>query len=227
MRASLEDTGSYQYLLNGVPMDIEESWRRRQQAPGEWSISSQRIAGGVEIAVEASVVAGLVTGFVVTWQDGSVTLRADYTLLADRVRVARSRNGSDMQSLDIPVRSGEPAPLLSPLMRIFAGPLIAQLLARAGEGAVLVPAIGDPGATQTLLTPLLSERSARVVADSVSLESDGIAHNCRLCEYRGDQYGPGTEFWLGEDNLLLRYRWRQSSGQQWDVWLRRGEGQQQ
>ena len=227
MGSRVEDAGSYQYLLNGVPMDIAESWRRRGRAPGEWSISSQRSAGGVEITVEASVVAGLVTAFVVAWQDKAITLQADYTLLANRVCVERSRNGCDSESLDIPLHNDRPAPLLSPLMRIFAGPLIAQLLDRKGRGEVLVPAIGDPGAAQTLLTPLLSERSARVVEDNVMLASDGLSRSCRLCEYQGDQYGPGTQFWLDEDNLLLRYRWQQSTQQQWDVWLRRDQGSQQ
>jgi len=227
MPARVEDAGRYQYLLNGVPMDIEETWQRREQAAGAWSISSQRVAGAVVIAVEASVVAGLVSECVVTWQDDSATVRADYSVLADRVGVVRRRSGCDSQSLDIPLRPDAPVPLLSPLMRVFAGPLIAQLLDRGGRGDVLVPAIGDPGSTHTLLTPLLGERSARVLKDNVSLVSNGVSHHCRLCEYSGDQYGPGTEFWLGEDNLLLRYRWRQSPQRQWDVWLRRGEGGQQ
>ena len=50
MRAGFEDAGMYGYLLNGVPMNIEESWWRYQQASGEWWISSQRNAGGLEIA---------------------------------------------------------------------------------------------------------------------------------------------------------------------------------
>jgi hypothetical protein len=224
MRARFEDAGTYHYLLNGVPADIHESWRRRQQAAGEWWVSSSRRAGGVEIAVEASVVDGLVTGFVVAWQSKSDELRADYTLLANRVRIERSRNGTPAESMDIPFRNDMPAPLLSPLMRIFAGPLIAELLGRDGAGHVVVPSIVDPASPEKLLSPLLSERSARLVEANVLLDSDGVSRQCRLCEYHGDQYGPGTEFWLGDDNLLLRYQWQQSSRQQWDVWLRRGEG---
>lgn len=227
MLARVEDAGTYQYLLNGVPMDIEESWRRRQQAPGEWWVSSQRRAGGVEIAVDASVVDGLVTGFVVTWQGNTAKFRADYTLLANRVRIERTCNGADPESMDIPVRNDKPAPLLFPLMRIFAGSLIAELLDRGGVGHVLVPSIVDPESREKLLTPLVSERSACVVEANVTLQSDGLSRQCRRCEYQGDQYGPGTEFWLGDDNLLLRYSWQQSPQQHWDVWLRRGESTNQ
>ena len=227
MRARVEDAGTYHYLLNGVPMDIEESWRRRQQAPGEWWVSSQRKAGGVEIAVDASVVDGLVTGFVVAWQGDAAKFRADYTLLANRVRIECTRNGADPESMDIPLRGDKPAPLLFPLMRIFAGPLIAKLLDTDGVGQVLVPSIVDPESPEELLTPVVSERSARVVEANVTLESDGLSRPCRRCEYQGDQYGPGTEFWLGDDNLLLRYSWQQSPRQHWDVWLRRGESTHQ
>jgi len=227
MRARVEDAGTYHYLLNGVPMDIEESWRRRQQAPGEWWISSQRRAGGVEIAVDASVVDGLVTGFVVAWQGDTAKLRANYTLLSNRVRIERTRNGADPESMDIALRNDNPAPLLFPLMRIFSGPLIAELLDRNGVGHVLVPSIVDPESPEELLTPMVSERSVRVVEANVILESDGVSRKCRRCEYQGDQYGPGTEFWLGDDNLLLRYCWQQSPQQHWDVWLRRGESTNQ
>ena len=50
MRAGFEDAGICGYRLNGVPMYIQESWRRYQQAPSEWWISSERKAGGAETA---------------------------------------------------------------------------------------------------------------------------------------------------------------------------------
>jgi hypothetical protein len=41
-----------------------------------------------------------------------------------------------------------------------------------------------------------------------------------VCEYQGDQYAAGTQFWLDEDDLLLRYTWQQSPAQFWDVRLK-------
>jgi hypothetical protein len=40
-----------------------------------------------------------------------------------------------------------------------------------------------------------------------------------VCEYTGDQYAPGTLFYLDREDRLLRYRWQQEEGQDWDVWL--------
>ena len=219
MRARGEDGGVYHYFLNDEPMPIKESWQRRQQSPGEWWVSSSREAAGVEIAVEASVVDALVSAFVVIWRSEGSELRAEYTLMADRVRVQRGRSGSAMQSFDISFSSEAPSPLLSPLMRIFAGPLIAELLDRGGVGQVVVPDIVDHEKAETLLSPLISQRSARILQPDAALTSNKAQIPCRVCEYLGDQYGAGTQFWLDENDLLLRYRWQQSPRKLWDVWL--------
>jgi hypothetical protein len=112
-------------------------------------------------------------------------------------------------------------PLLFPLMRIFTGPLIARLLQLGGTGNVILPDINDPGDGGRLLRPLNTQRWARVVDNDALLSRDGLQLKCRCCEYTGDQYGAGSHFWLGEDDLLLRYQWQQSSDQHWDVWLQR------
>lgn len=223
MPASAEENGAYQYLLNGEPTGIEENWQRRQLAPAEWRIRSSRRAPGVEIAVVARLVEGLVEEFSVEWRGEGPRLRADYALLADRVRVERSHGGAATESMDIPVPEDTRKPLLSPLMRIFTGPLISRLLDKGGPANVVVPFIADAAVSEKLLSPVISERSARLIEANATLVSGEGTIPCRRCEYLGDQYGPGTEFWLGDDDLLLRYRWRQSPQQQWDVWLRRNE----
>ena len=106
-------------------------------------------------------------------------------------------------------------------MRIYAGPLIARLLAMGGQGAVLLPFIGDPADEERLLRPQVSQRQASVLENDVELQLGGADFRCRVCEYSGDQYAPGTRFWLAEDDLLVRYRWQQAQDQQWDVWLQR------
>jgi hypothetical protein len=223
MRASVEENGTYLYLLNGEPTGIQEHWQRRQLAPGEWRISSTRRAPGVEIAVVAKLVDGLVTGFSVEWRGEGTRMQADYALLADRVRVERCHSGAATESMDIPFPDETLAPLLSPLMRIFAGPLIARLLDKGEPANVVVPFIADVALSEKLLSPVVSERSARLIEANATLASGEETIPCRRCEYLGDQYGPGTEFWLGDDELLLRYRWRQAPQQHWDVWLRRNE----
>ncbi|MCB1702593.1 MAG: hypothetical protein H6985_18620 [Pseudomonadales bacterium] len=219
------DSGVYHYRLNGEPVGVEERWQRHPQGSGACRISSSRSAPGVEIVVDALVAGAQVTQFEVVWRsDGQNELRSSYQLLADRVVVNRTVAGEQGQSEEVVFPAEGVAPLLFPLMRIFTGPLIASLLEQGGRGVVVLPFIGNPALTSRLLLPVSSERQARVLETDAELELAGASVRCRRCEYLGDQYGPGTEFWLAEDKLLLRYQWRQSPQQHWDIWLQRDCG---
>jgi hypothetical protein len=94
-------------------------------------------------------------------------------------------------------------------------------LAMGGQGAVLLPFIGDPADEERLLRPQVSQRQAKVLEKDVELTLGGTDFRCRVCEYVGDQYAPGTRFWLAEDDLLVRYQWQQAQDQQWEVMLQR------
>ena len=215
------DSGVYHYLLNGQATQIREHWQRHRQATGEWLVNSGRSAPGVNIDGEARMTEGLVTQFEVLWQaDDRSELRARYTAQDTAVEVDRTE-GAVTQREAISVDGTEAAPLLSPLMRIYAGPLIARLLAMGGQGAVLLPFIGDPADQDRLLRPQISQRQARVLENDVELQLGDADFRCRVCEYSGDQYAAGTRFWLAEDDLLVRYQWQQAQDQQWDVWLQR------
>lgn len=220
MSASTLESGAYEYRLNGALTPIRERWLRRRREGGGWLITSSRNAPGVELAVEATADAGRVTDFEVNWRgEGQPGITACYSLLPDRVSVTRSRGGQVTERREIEIAPGLQAPLLSPLMRIFAGPLIARLLENGGAGAVIVPDIRDPQAPETLLLPLLSERQAELMDADSALLVEGVSVPCRRCSYHGDQYRPGTQFWLGANDVLLRYEWRQAQ-QHWDVRLR-------
>jgi len=212
-------SGSYCYLLNGEAAAIDERWQRHRLSPGAWRVTGSRRAGGIEIAVSALEAGGIVSRFEVAWRAGAGGLWAAYTLLGDRVAVSRRSGTGPARSESIPFPPDTGAPLLSPLLRVFTGPLIARLLERGGNGLVVLPSIADPADSGTLLRPLASERRARLVQDDAELSIAGVPTPCRRCEYLGDQYGPGTQFWLGPDDTLLRYQWRQSPDQLWDVWL--------
>lgn len=221
MSTSFTDNGVYHYLLNGQATRIREHWQRHRQPSGEWLVTSGRSAPGVNIEVEARVTGGLVTDFEVLWQAGErPELRAQYTLLDSAIEVVRTK-GAVTEHEAISLDSEKSAALLSPLMRIYAGPLIARLLAMGGQGAVVLPFIGDPADEERLLRPQVSQRQASVLEEDVELQLGGADFRCRVCEYSGDQYAPGTRFWLAEDDLLVRYRWQQAQDQQWDVWLQR------
>ena len=201
------DRGEYRYLLNGEPTEVTESWVRQQQADGSWRIESERKAPGVHLAVSARGSGRRVRDFAVTWEASQFgNMAADYRP-REQGMVATIWQGNRAQKLPAIDAS---ALLLSPLMRIFAGPLIADILDAGGQARVLVPDIRDPGDSSALLRPLVSERSARLVGEQDAL---------REVEYLGDQYGAGTRFWLRSDDLLQRYSWQQDADQFWEVSL--------
>jgi hypothetical protein len=215
------DSGVYHYRLNGQATQVREHWQRHRQAMGEWLVTSGRSAPGVNIEVEARMTEGLVTQFEVLWQaDDRPERRAHYTAQDNAVEVVRTEGTVTEREL-VSLRSSKAAPLLSPLMRIYAGPVIARLLVMGGQGEVVLPFIGDPADEERLLRPQVSQRQARVLENDVELSLGGAEFRCRVCEYSGDQYAPGTRFWLAEDDLLVRYQWQQAQDQQWDVWLQR------
>ena len=213
-------SGSYEYLLNGESTPIGESWTREALADSQERWSSTRSAPGVELSVQASVRDGSVHAFDVNWQAaGADVIRAHYALNDDHLRYQRWQSDVATDIEDIPL-PGEGIRVLSPLMRVFTGPVIAQLLQGGGEGTVILPAIGEPENTQELLRPQISQRQARVLQAQARLELGAGSRACRVVEYQGDQYAAGTQFWLDDDDLLLRYTWQQSPTQLWDVRLK-------
>lgn len=222
MRASLIDSGVYHYRLNGEPAAVEERWQRHRLAGGDLRVSSSRSAPGVALTVDALVRDEQVRRFDVVWRAaGRPELRAAYSLSPQRVLVERRVGGAAAQAEELPLPPGQASPLLFPLMRIFAGPVIAQLLDNGGRGVVVLPFIADPAAQARLLRPTASEREARLVAADEELELAGAQFRCRQCQYLGDQYGTDSRFWLAGDNMLVRYRWQQAPGQDWEVWMQR------
>lgn len=216
------DSGIYQYFLNGERTSIEEYWTREWTSAAECHIHSGRRAVGVEIEVEARMADDVLHWCQLDWRATTgLQLQAVYELCADCVQVRVGEPGAMQDSYTLDFDTDSPAPLLAPLMRVFAGPVIAGLLLRGGEGAVVVPSIGEPRNQFKLLRPQLSQRGAKVLEDDVVLEFGDEQHVCRYCEYTGDPYGDDARFWLGQDNQLVRYQWPQRPEQHWDVWMQR------
>jgi hypothetical protein len=218
--------GSYRYLLDGKDTGIDERWQRQELAGGIVATESTRVAPGIEIAVRAQGTASRVNAFEVEWtREGAATLLASYSFDGQDVLVSRSSADQAGEQQRLPIAVHDSAPLLSPLMRIFAGPLIARLLADGGSGQVILPFIADPQARDKLLWPVLSERQALLMpeADEVMLlGAQDVPARC--CEYTGDQYADGTRFWLGPNDDLLRYCWQQPGVGEWDVRLEMDDG---
>jgi hypothetical protein len=216
------EQGAYHYQRNGEAQAITEYWERRLLASGETLMVSSRSVPGLDIRVEARLSEGLVTRCELQWlAQGQEALVSSYSIRGNHLVVTRSDGPRALAGEDVEFDASAAAPLLSPLLRVYTGPVISRLLETGGVGQVVVPFIGDVSERQRLLRPQVSERRARVLEEGVSLRLAGGDFPCRLCEYQGDQYGPGTRFWLAEDALLLRYQWQQAPDQLWDVWLER------
>jgi hypothetical protein len=214
--------GSYSYSLNGAPAAITETWCIETLANERRITVSERHAPqyGSRLRVEALESEGRITRFEVAWANsgqGAVPdARATYIAHPEAVEVSRFVEGRATAET-YPVNG----PLvISPLLRIFMGPVIRQVAA-LGQGRpvnVLAPWILDPADRDRLLTPKFEPRSARRLgADTVPLGAS--RRPADKYTYVGETYDDTAEFWLDDSGLLLGYRFTQNQIGQWEVWL--------
>jgi hypothetical protein len=209
------DAGEYLYRLNGQLADVTETWARYRNEAGNYLVESERRAPGMLLKVAAHIEKNELNRFLVQWSaDDAPELQASYLLSSDSLTVEMSEVGLGTNSIRSELQHNTRYQLF-PLMRIFSGAVISQLLSR-DSGMVVVPDIRDPANRQNLLQPLISDRSAKVLhAETISVE--GVEYSTRCCEYVGGQYTEGGRFWLSESDLLVRYTWQQSDELFWDV----------
>lgn len=211
--------GRYHYLLDGSGTAIEESWTRRPREGGGHFVHAQRTAPGICLEVNAECDHRGAIQFNLEWQaEHYPPVRALYRLEEGSVSCVRQRGDSDTERWELPF-DADAAPLLLPLLRIFTGPVIARLLEREGDGAVLVPSISDPGDRAKLLAPASSMRGASVLDENQAIELFGRQYNSRRCTFTGERYDESACFWLSDDDVLLRYRWQQPGVGDWEVSL--------
>ena len=206
MTPEMDIEGEYRYLLNGESAPVEEHWRIKSLDGDQRLMTSERIAPGIRIKVNATEQAGIVSQCQIAWQsEQSDELTVEYFLAAESFRY---RLGDD-DWRSVSPDTGDSL-VLYPLMRIFTGPVILRLAALGGEGDVLVPAIGDPSDRDGLLRPELTRRCVTHLAS----EADGD-----LWQFTGGQYDESARFWIDSSGLLARYLWRQDADREWDVRL--------
>ncbi len=213
--------GSYLYSLNGESVDIQETWLIDGDLSGECRIVSTRRAGDVELQVDATQCVGLVERFEVHWRDADGVIDAKYDV-KDGAPIVEWLDQDTQRSEDIrpPQFFANDLPLFYPLLRVFTGPIIRSLIARGGEGLVLLPNIETSTARSDLLRPLCSVRHAGIAGEQESLVGEGDTA-AQLCTFVGGHYDEKSRFWLAADNLLERYEWQQAPDQLWEVRLKR------
>ncbi len=227
---ALVATGCYRYSLNNQRQHLTEPWALYRKDEG-WLLRSERQVpeAGLYIATET------------VWRDAELVCadlhwqqRAPATWQRS-VRYQRHLKGgyeltewSDMPAdwPEFPSVEASPRPssttVLFPLMRIYMGHVIGQLLQGGGEGTVVVPWIKDPFDRHQLLKPSESLRSVHWLKDEeMCLAPGDVGHQSVVAQaycYQGEQYGEDSTFWLHR-GLLLQYDWQQPGVGQWRVSL--------
>ena len=223
-------SGVYIYLLNDQPTGVTEPWSLHRLPDGSYCTRGERdarAAFGTTILVEAFSHTPFATDglqrFVVAQSNANHAatndVRAAYSFADKTVTIARSVNGQAMASeeLDLPENT-----VVSPLMRVFLGPVIRAVLARgAGQPVpVLVPSLEQMLDPETLLRPLFDYRQAALLGTE-DIEVDGRVLPARRLQYLSKHYDANSQFWLDETDLLLRYLFHQRLTQIWDTRLTR------
>jgi hypothetical protein len=145
-------------------------------------------------------------------------VRARYTLTASSARVERSIDDDAPRAEVLALPAGV---VVSPLMRVFLGPVIVTVAAR-GRGAevpVLTPSLEDPEDESRVLFGVIDMRRAERLGDEVQVIA-GREVATHVYRYLGKPYDDAASFWLmnGNDDLLVRYEMRQG-GQVWSATL--------
>ena len=214
-------SGSYSYLRNGVATGIRESWSIDQPTSDKLIIRAERDAAvfGSRIKVEAfGPNLSDITQFRIDWANntpGAVkTAQAIYTIDQSMIQVWRMIDG--VESNDLITRP--PNLVISPLMRVFYGAMLAKLSAARDVCPVLVPWIHQPNHAQLLLSAQLDPRQAKLVAQT-EIDVAGHRHRVKRYEYVGGNYTADSQFWVNEAGLLVRYTFCQTPDLTWDVLL--------
>lgn len=208
-------TGAYIYYNNGQLTDVRETWSIHTNADSSYIINTERLAPsfGSHIIIESHHTADdHITDFTVEWYNtspGAVQHATAHYQIADFINAERTVDGQ-------PYHHQLPRPLkltAMPLMRIFTGQVIRDLIAFDGEASVLVPNITNPADSGILLSPLIETRRA-VLINRDPIEINGLAHIAACYQYTGGNYDESARFWINPAGRLLRY-----THHNWDVIL--------
>jgi hypothetical protein len=206
-------SGSYRYTLNGKATEVEEHFEVTRTDRG-WTLQSTRTApGSTRLHAEAEGTDDRDSTCTLSFRSDTIEeTNAVYELVGGQLAVSmnrQARRGIEADVVGVAV--------LSPLLRVFQGPTVAETIRAGGRRPVLIPRL-DPGEPASLLTPLVEIRTAERLG--VEAVGDGDDETLwRRCRYLGGNYDDRADFWLDERDRLVRYRFPQSEDQLWEVEL--------
>lgn len=91
-------------------------------------------------------------------------------------------------------------PLVSSVLNVFQGQIIATLSSLGGRGIVFTPALTIPHDSMTILTPVWEMRSTQYLRTELL---DAVP--CKVFSFKGSGYDETAHFWLSTAQQLIRY----------------------
>lgn len=216
-------SGVYHYYLNDAPAGVEETWRIWSENDLIYT-TSQRVAAAFGTTITVNTISAppwpalrfhRITAHIQQPTPATAEVRAVYEFADDgSLRVSRIINGTpaDGAALTVPADC-----IVAPLMRVFLGPTILAVAARAEAGAeVLVPDLMHLTDPQQVLQPTFDARRAEF-AGYEELPVNGCQYETARYAYLGRHYDDQAQFWLDARGLLVRYTFRPVAGQLWRI----------
>jgi hypothetical protein len=215
MTERLIAAGTYRYFLDQQPVEMVETWQRLRLDDGAILTLCERDAPafGSGIRVECLAYGDQITEFSVdlgvNTPQGSEMSFAQYRIDETHFTVERSTPAGDFQDTD----TRPDGLIVAPLMRIFIGGVIRQIM-QVGEGVaipVLVPWLHNPADHQQVLMATIEQRYAVFLGDETIPVGAGT-FDTRVYQYIGGNYDQDSRFWVGEDDVLIYYSTPQANG---------------
>ena len=214
--------GTYHYWMNGTLSGITETFRITLKDQSDTVIESERNAPtfNSRIAAKAFYTNEHITHFEIAWENGNEGAvqfaNAYYQFTADEILVTRDIDGGHfLETLPMPEVC-----VVLPLLRVFTGRAIRETF-ELGKGIrvpVLVPNIKDPNDKVQLLALELDMRFATVITqDTVAIGNE--SHQAQTYRFTGGSYDETANFWVDENDILLKYEWQQNPDLFWEVKL--------
>lgn len=199
--------------MNGTQANITETFRITSTAEADTVIEAFRHAEafGSQIKVVAEYKENQLAHFDIEWQNDNPNAvqfaNAHYQFEETEINVYRNLDGREFHE-----RLPKPEIFtVLPLLRVFTGKTIREAYELGGgrRVPVLVPNIKNPNDNVQLLTLELDLRSVtKLESETITIADEEYLAD--KFNFTGGNYDQTAKFWVAENDLLLKYEWKQN-----------------
>jgi len=192
-------SGTYIYTMNGDEV-VREPWKIDADGEGNRSITSARISEqfGIRIDMTASETVDS-TSYEFLFKDLKTrndTARGFYKV-ENKDIFFKAAQTDDWET----ITTGN---FFFPLMRVFTGDLIQQVIGVGGTANIIIPDIRTPADSAALYKPLASYREVKADPDRPN-----------VFHYLGGHYKTAVPVTLNKQGLMSHYAWTTPDGSEW------------